>query len=80
MGLFGSSENDGPADELAANARGDSVTSDILTVTTKRIENNYTTVKPLIEVLYEGKYPKRISRMSSKQIAPSQNRWNSLRN
>lgn len=57
MGLFGSSGEDGPTDTLAANARGESVTSDVLTVTKKRIENNYLTVKPLIEVLEEDEQP-----------------------
>lgn len=57
MGLFGSGEDDGLADTLAASARGDSVTSDVLTVTTKRFENNYLTVKPLVEVLGEDEQP-----------------------
>jgi len=57
MGLFGSGEDDGPANTLAVSARGDSVTSDVLTVTTKRIENDYLTVKPLIEVLEEDEQP-----------------------
>ncbi|TKX60823.1 hypothetical protein EXE48_10350 [Halorubrum sp. ASP1] len=57
MGLFGSSNDNGPANRLAASARGDSVTSDTLTVTTKRLENDYLTVKPLIEVLEENEQP-----------------------
>ena len=56
MGLFGSDDS-GPAHTLAASARGDSVTSDVLTVTTKRIESDYLTVKPLIEVLKEDEQP-----------------------
>lgn len=57
MGLFGSSGDDETTDRLAENARGESVTSDVLTVTTKRIENNYLTVKPLIEILKEDEQP-----------------------
>lgn len=57
MGLFGSSGEDGPADTLAGNSRGKSVTSDVLKVTTKRASNDYLTVKPLLEVLEEDEQP-----------------------
>lgn len=68
MGLFGSDEDGGPASTLAANARGDSITSDVLTVTTKRIENDYVTVKPLIEVLEEDEQPQHLFFNVSKGI------------
>ncbi|MFA1609878.1 PH domain-containing protein [Halobellus rubicundus] len=57
MGLFGSGGDGGEADTLASSARGDSVTSDVLTVTTKRLESDYLTVKPLLEVLKEDEQP-----------------------
>lgn len=68
MGLFGGSEEDGPAETLAANARGGSVTTEILTVTTKRLENDYLTVKPLYEVLEEDEQPQYVFRNTSKGI------------
>lgn len=68
MGLFGSDEDSGPAEKLATNARGDSVTSDVLTVTTKRLENDYLTVKPLIDVLEQEEQPQYFYYNASKGV------------
>lgn len=58
MGLFGNGEPDGPAEELAAGARGDTVTAERLTTTSGSLMGlDHLAEQPLIELLRDGEQP-----------------------
>lgn len=56
MGLFGSSSSD-PVEELASQARGSTVTADILNNTERHRGGSYTEGNPLIELLENEEQP-----------------------
>lgn len=58
MGLFGSNDSEGPAQELSSKARGETVTPDRLTATSgSRLGNDHLDDKPLIELLHDEEQP-----------------------
>ncbi|ELZ67060.1 hypothetical protein C457_13524 [Haloferax prahovense DSM 18310] len=58
MGILGSSKPDGPAEELAAAANGDSVTSKRLTTTSgSMLGLDHLSKQPLIDLLHDGEQP-----------------------
>lgn len=58
MGLFGSDKSDGRAGELAAGARGDTVTAERLTTTSgSMVGLDHLSERPLVELLRDGEQP-----------------------
>jgi len=57
MGFFGSDNNSDPVEELASQARGSTVTADILNKTERHRGASYTEGNPLIELLEDEEQP-----------------------